>query len=150
MVGWHHRLNGHEFEKALGVGDGQGGLVCCSPWGRKESNTTERLNCTETIQKCSPVKKNINNHKEKWTNEIWRKQIQVASECELLLNLARSQGSKRHSLSKPLDDQKLRVKIPVVKKAGEKGTLMYVEMAIVSAVLKRNMLLAIEVDNTFT
>ena len=35
MVGWHHRLNGHEFEKASGVGDGQGSLACCSPWGRK-------------------------------------------------------------------------------------------------------------------
>ena len=45
MVGWHHRLNGPEFEKALGVGDGQGGLACCSPWGRKELDTTERLNC---------------------------------------------------------------------------------------------------------
>ena len=44
MVGWHHRLNGHEFEQALGVGDGQVSLVCCSPWGRKESDTTERLN----------------------------------------------------------------------------------------------------------
>ena len=43
MVGWHHRLNGHEFEHARGVGDGQGGLVCCSPGGRKESDTTERL-----------------------------------------------------------------------------------------------------------
>ena len=36
MVAWYHRLNGHEFEQALGVGDGQGGLVCCSPWGHKE------------------------------------------------------------------------------------------------------------------
>ena len=45
MVGWHHRLNGPEFEKALGIGDGQGGLACCSPWGRKELDTTERLNC---------------------------------------------------------------------------------------------------------
>ena len=44
MVGWHHQLDGHEFEKALGAGDGQGGLACCSPWGRKESNTAERLN----------------------------------------------------------------------------------------------------------
>ena len=44
MVGWHHRLDGHEFEEAPGVGDGQGGLVCCSPWGPKESDTTERLN----------------------------------------------------------------------------------------------------------
>ena len=41
MVGWHHRLDGHEFEQASGVGDGQGGLACCSPWGRKESNKTE-------------------------------------------------------------------------------------------------------------
>ena len=47
MVGWHHRLNGHESEQAPGVGDGQGGLVCCSPWGHKEMDTTERLNWTE-------------------------------------------------------------------------------------------------------
>ena len=44
MVGWHHRLSGHEFEQALGVGDGQGGLACCSPWGHKESDRTEQLN----------------------------------------------------------------------------------------------------------
>ena len=44
MVGWHHRLNAHEFEQPLGVGDGQGSLVCCSPWGRKESDTTQQLN----------------------------------------------------------------------------------------------------------
>ena len=49
MVGWHHWLNGHELEQALGVGDGQGSLVCCSPWGCKESDTTERLNWTELI-----------------------------------------------------------------------------------------------------
>ena len=41
MVGWHHRLNGHELEQALGAGDGQGGLPCCSPWGHKESDRTE-------------------------------------------------------------------------------------------------------------
>ena len=44
MFGWHHRLNGHEFELTPGVGDGQGGLVCCRPWGRKESDMIERLN----------------------------------------------------------------------------------------------------------
>ena len=44
MVGWHHRLDGHEFEQALGVNEGQGNLASCSPWGRKESDTTERLN----------------------------------------------------------------------------------------------------------
>ena len=44
MAGWHHRLNGHEFEKALGAGEGQRSLVCCSPWGHRELDTTERLN----------------------------------------------------------------------------------------------------------
>ena len=43
MVGWHHRINGHEFEQAPGVDDGQGSLTCCSPWGRKELDMTERL-----------------------------------------------------------------------------------------------------------
>ena len=56
MVGWHHRLNG-EFEQALGVGDGQGGLACCSPWGCKESDTAERLNNNEP------------NHSTAWTAE---------------------------------------------------------------------------------
>ena len=41
MVGWHHQLDGHEFEKAPGVSDGQRGLACCSPWGHKESDLTE-------------------------------------------------------------------------------------------------------------
>ena len=44
MAGWHHRLDGHEFEQTPGDGDGQGGLVCCDSWGLKESDTTERLN----------------------------------------------------------------------------------------------------------
>ena len=44
MVEWHHRLNGHEFEQALGVDDGQGSPVCCRAWGYKESDTTEQLN----------------------------------------------------------------------------------------------------------
>ena len=49
MVGWHHWLNGHEFEQAAGVADGQGSLVCCSPWGLKESDTTEWvMNWTES------------------------------------------------------------------------------------------------------
>ena len=42
MVGWHHQLDGHEFEQAPGVGDGQGSLACCSSWGRKEQDTTEQ------------------------------------------------------------------------------------------------------------
>ena len=47
MVGWHHRLNGHGFGWTPGVGDGQGGLACCDSWGRKELDTTKRLNWTE-------------------------------------------------------------------------------------------------------
>ena len=44
MVRWHHHLDGHEFEQAPGGGEGQGSLACCSPWGHKESDTTEQLN----------------------------------------------------------------------------------------------------------
>ena len=51
MVGWYHWLNGHEIAQTPGVGDGQGGLACCSPWSRKESDTTEQLIWTE-LKKC--------------------------------------------------------------------------------------------------
>ena len=47
MAGWHHQLDGHEFEWTLGVGDGQGGLAICDSWGRKDSDMTEQLNWTE-------------------------------------------------------------------------------------------------------
>ena len=53
MVGWHHQLSGHEFKQALGVGDGQGSLACCSPWGHKELDTNERLNWTELNWGCN-------------------------------------------------------------------------------------------------
>ena len=51
VVGWHHWPNGHEFEWTLGVGDGQGGLACYSPWGCKESDTSEWLNGIQSMQK---------------------------------------------------------------------------------------------------
>ena len=63
MVGWHYRLDGREFEWTLGFGDGQGGLAFCDSWGRKKSDTTERLNWTEDYQYtsywqyCFPEKK---------------------------------------------------------------------------------------------
>ena len=53
MAGWHHRFDGRESEWTPGDGDGQGGLACCDSWGRKESDTTERLNWTELILKWS-------------------------------------------------------------------------------------------------
>ena len=54
MVGWHHQLDGHEFKQSPQVGDRQGGLACCSPWGRKESDTTERLNHKACLQGSYP------------------------------------------------------------------------------------------------
>ena len=51
MVGWHHWLNGHEFEQAPGDGKGQGSLACCSPWGHKESGMTEQLNSNKKVAK---------------------------------------------------------------------------------------------------
>ena len=52
MVGWHHQLDGHVFEQAPGVGDGQGSLAGCSPWGLKQSDTTERLNNNPSNSYC--------------------------------------------------------------------------------------------------
>ena len=49
IVGWHHQLNGHEFEQALGDGEGQGNLVCCSPWGHKELDMTEKQHLQQTL-----------------------------------------------------------------------------------------------------
>ena len=54
-VGWHHRLNGHEFEEVLGDGEGQGSLVCSSPWGCKDMDTTEQMNnITHNIESNCP------------------------------------------------------------------------------------------------
>ena len=59
MVGWHHRLNECEFEQASGDGEGQGGLVCCSPWGGKELDMAERLNnmCFSSFLTPIPIQK---------------------------------------------------------------------------------------------
>ena len=62
MVGWHHRLDGHRFEQALGIGDGQGSLACCSPWGHKESDMTE-LNWTEKVIQMNLFSKQKQTHR---------------------------------------------------------------------------------------
>ena len=67
MVGCYHQFNGHEFEQALGVGDGQWGLACCSPWGCKELDMTERLNWSEISKK----EKN-KHHVETYISYIWK------------------------------------------------------------------------------
>ena len=83
MVGWHHQLNGHEFEQALGDGDGQGILVYCSPWGHKESDITEWLNNNNKRKQIIihiPEKSSVINKKE-WKKE--RKKV-LRSETEIL------------------------------------------------------------------
>ena len=55
MVGWHHRLDGHEFEQTLGDGEGLGNLACCSPWGRKESDMTEQLRNNNILLRSTTV-----------------------------------------------------------------------------------------------
>ena len=55
MMGWHHRLNVHEFEQTLEDGERQGSLVCCSPWGRKELDMAERLNNESNLGSCPDV-----------------------------------------------------------------------------------------------
>ena len=75
VVGWHHRINGHEFESIPGVGDRQGGLAWCSPCGCKESDTTEQLNWIDTSEGCCKGLKGLimkNAHKQAWhiTNSI--------------------------------------------------------------------------------
>ena len=54
LVGWHYQLNGHEFEQTLGDGEGQGSLVCCSPWGCRELDTTQQMNTTTTTISKNP------------------------------------------------------------------------------------------------
>ena len=77
MAGWHHRLDGHEFEYTPGVGDGQGGLACYDSWGHKESDTTEWLNWTELFSYriqghfTLHLDKNITNTKVSMTETFW-------------------------------------------------------------------------------
>ena len=71
MAGWHHWLDGHEFEWTPGVGDGQGGLVCCNSWGHKESDTTEQLNWTECWKMMT--------YKPSWE---WRPLVNYSSTCK--------------------------------------------------------------------
>ena len=73
MVEWHHQLDGHEFEQAPGVGDGQRSLACCSPWGRKESDIAEQLNWNDIYNheySCEKEKSTNNNTDESTTTQM--------------------------------------------------------------------------------
>ena len=93
MVGWHHRLHGHEFEQAPGVNDSQGSLACCNPWGHKELDTTESLNWTENRQEWqiafSFLAQRIYCLQDLllrvWASE-WKKESEVIQSCPTLCN----------------------------------------------------------------
>ena len=78
MFGWHHWLNRHEFEQAPGVGDGQESLVCCSPWGRRESDTTKWLNWAATLfifvswPHCTGHSVYYRLHEHFWMSWLWK------------------------------------------------------------------------------
>ena len=71
IAGWLHWLDGHEFEWTPGVGDGQGGLACCDAWGRKESDTTERLNWIEHLCYCPICSKNGGHNEPQLFHSCW-------------------------------------------------------------------------------
>ena len=62
MIGWHHQLNGHEFEQTPGDGEGQGSLVCCSPWGHKEADTAEQPQTHTNTYKIIIITVTLNYH----------------------------------------------------------------------------------------
>ena len=98
MVGWPHWLDEQESEQALGVGGGQGSLVCCSPWGHKESDTTERLNWTELIL-ALPVRAYI--VLVGGFLDVWLAPKSPVSLCHNLLDLYYSSHTSRLLLSLP-------------------------------------------------
>ena len=78
---WHHRLNGHEFEWTLGVGDGQGGLVCCNSWGHKELDMTEQLNWTDGQPVSGPWWKRVLGTR--WSRRDFGKWFSISPLCLL-------------------------------------------------------------------
>ena len=93
MAGWHHWLDGRESEWTPGVGNGQGGLACCNSWGRKESDTTERLNWTEKTRK----RKAHENRTEEGQRKVWGPEwgLQVEQHSWLsLICIGQTQGEE--------------------------------------------------------
>ena len=98
MVGWHHLLKGHEFQQALGDGEGQGSLACCSPWGHKKSDRTEQLNndsncarITVQIQMCFELLK--------LSRTMWGSQVKILFVSHFLFL-----GNRLHSSSLTFPD----------------------------------------------
>ena len=88
MVGWHHWFNGHGFGWTQGVGDGQGSLVCCGSWGRKESVTTEQLNWTE---RCSIDKRQV---KDMWGRTIGSDSVSITQYISMKKGILITKGRR--------------------------------------------------------
>ena len=84
MVGWHHQLNGHEFEQAPGDDEGQGSLACCSPWGHKQLDMTEQLS---TAQQQDPIMVFLNSF-----GDVIQPSYSLSSPSPLAFNLSQQQG----------------------------------------------------------
>ena len=98
MIGWHHQLHGHEFEQAPGVGDGQGGLVCCSPWGCKGLDMTERLHWTWSSLVPSECFSDCQHHPPPCHFKCWFLAQQFDSDC-LFLHPVRSHSADVYGMS---------------------------------------------------
>ena len=88
MVGWHHWLDGHEFEQALGVGEGQGSLAWCSPWGRKELDTTDQLNWAELKWPCHKLSETCSHQPNPFPPIHGISQIILLSFCSFLCSVS--------------------------------------------------------------
>ena len=116
MAGWHHRLDGHEFEWTLGVGDGQGGLACCDSCGHKASDTTERLNWCNSLWASSLSRKSDRERGRNWDEEAGRGQI--------------TKGLKRRQFSDSAMDWKLLEGFVVAVVSFFKPTVAVVEQSL--------------------
>ena len=126
---WHHQLDGHEFKQAVGVGDGQGSLACCSPWGRKESDTTERLNwmsnnydAESSVMNVSAEQKerrrpptNIYTHSQSYPLPSWR--------WKLVDSVGRIHGEAREHESWGLSKEVKNI-LPVLRRNGSQNLVL--------------------------
>ena len=135
MVGWHHWLDGHEFEQALGVGDGQGSLVSmgspgCSPWGRKESDTTEQLNWTE-LNLNLPYKSILSKELPSFWNNQGKRQKDVDG-CLLVKSPQRGKEDLSHRI--PFNDFHVAVTLCLDQSPRTKETdLVLLELSVVES-----------------
>ena len=87
MIGCHHWIDGHDFEQALGVGDGQGSLVCCSSWGCKESDMTEQLNWTKLLDYLVGSQKSQTNSPGRKTTRVRKKWYEIPKVKQKMSNI---------------------------------------------------------------